>query len=248
MKISPLILIGALVIVGTVSGQSKEVPTLSSTLRRTPRLMVKGSRVAVTTPTLHRHWIATTLLVAGAALIDDDLQPHRDKLLPDPLANFGEAWGGRWAAITILPGIYLADKKLLDDHPSYAKRIQFALPALTSVAVVTLVMKEVVRRQRPNGASHRSFPSGHTSSSFATAEVVRYLYGNWAGLPFYAAAVITATSRIHDNKHYLSDVIAGAGLAIGLVRGFELTDVNGDARIDITVIPQPSGFDVAITW
>lgn len=248
MKISSHIVIGALLVVGTVSGQSKEVPTLWPTLLRTPRLMVEGSRAAVTTPVLHRYWIGTTLLVAGAIWVDDDLQPHRDKLLPDPLANFGEAWGGRWAAITILPGIYLADKKLLDDHPSYAKRIQFALPALGSVAVVTLVMKEVVRRQRPNGISHRSFPSGHTSSSFATAEIIRYLYGNWAGLPFYTAATITAMSRIHDNKHYLSDVIAGAGLAIGLVRGFELTDENGDDKMDITIFPHQYGLGVILSW
>ncbi|MCH7528971.1 MAG: phosphatase PAP2 family protein, partial [Candidatus Marinimicrobia bacterium] len=44
-----------------------------------------------------------------------------------------------------------------------------------------------------------------------------------AGRPFYLAAIISGISRIHDNKHYPSDVIAGAGLGVAIVRGFDLS-------------------------
>ena len=54
------------------------------------------------------------------------------------------------------------------------------------------------------------------------AEVLRTIYGNRFGAPFYGLAIITGISRIHDNKHYLSDVVAAAGLGIGIVRGFAL--------------------------
>ena len=58
-----------------------------------------------------------------------------------------------------------------------------------------------------------SFPSGHTSASFATATVIQRRWGWRAGLPAYALASYVGASRLHDN-HYLSDVAFGAGLGI----------------------------------
>jgi membrane-associated phospholipid phosphatase len=78
---------------------------------------------------------------------------------------------------------------------------------------VTYGLKSVVREERPDGDS-RSFPSGHTSVSFASAEFLRKRYGWPYGIPAYAAATFVGYSRVEADRHYTHDVIAGAALGI----------------------------------
>jgi membrane-associated phospholipid phosphatase len=78
----------------------------------------------------------------------------------------------------------------------------------------TLVLKSVVDETRPDGGPH-SFPSGHTSNSFAAAEFMRHRYGWRIGLPAYAAAAFVGYSRVESHNHYTHDVLAGAAIGIG---------------------------------
>ena len=87
-------------------------------------------------------------------------------------------------------------------------------------------LKEVVRRDRPqqtdgNQATTYSFPSGHATLTFATATVLQQHLGYKAGIPTYLVASYVAMSRLHDNRHYASDVVFGAGL--GVVVGRSVT-------------------------
>ena len=75
----------------------------------------------------------------------------------------------------------------------------------------TYLAKYTVDRTRPNG-DPRSFPSGHTSASFATAQVFQEHYGWKVGLPMYAAATYVAGERVTNNKHWASDVVFGAAV------------------------------------
>lgn len=84
--------------------------------------------------------------------------------------------------------------------------------ALVSTGLVTGVIKYSVHRERPNQANHFSFPSGHTSSAFATATSLTYAYGWKAAVPAYTMAVWTGLSRMADDDHWLSDVVAGGFL------------------------------------
>ena len=74
---------------------------------------------------------------------------------------------------------------------------------------VTYGLKYAVDERRPNGGSH-SFPSGHTSISFSSAEFMRERYGWQYGLPAYAVAAFVAFSRVQAKQHYVHDVLAGA--------------------------------------
>lgn len=87
------------------------------------------------------------------------------------------------------------------------------LEAQAVEGLVTQGVKYGVRRTRPDGG-HRSFPSGHASSAFATAEILRRRYGWKAGLPAYAGAAYIAISRIAERQHYLTDVVFGAAIGI----------------------------------
>jgi len=89
----------------------------------------------------------------------------------------------------------------------------------------TEVLKAAVGRERPNGQDNKSFPSGHTSNAFAMASVAQGHYGWKVGVPAYLLAGLMGVSRIHEDKHWLSDVVAGAGL--GYVVGQTVVRVNG---------------------
>ena len=86
-----------------------------------------------------------------------------------------------------------------------------------SVAFLTVtskIMKEMIPSQRPNGGDFKSFPSGHSCTAFAGAELVRMEYGWGWGAGAYAVAATTALMRSYNNRHWLSDLFAGAGVGI----------------------------------
>jgi membrane-associated phospholipid phosphatase len=150
--------------------------------------------------------------------------------------------------ITILPGVYLADRLHGFAGQDTRRRLGFTFSSLLSVSVITYILKPSIGRTRPNGRGNLSFPSGHTSFTFGIAEVIRSLYGNRAGALFYIMALNTGISRIHDNKHYLSDVIAGAGLGVGVVRGFHLAGINAANGAAIRLLPTPGGIRLELTF
>jgi membrane-associated phospholipid phosphatase len=85
---------------------------------------------------------------------------------------------------------------------------------------VTLTLKAVVDKTRPNGKTH-SFPSGHATISATSAEFMYKRYGWEYGVPAYALASFVAYSRVEAGQHYTIDVISGA--VIGIASSFLLT-------------------------
>ena len=83
-------------------------------------------------------------------------------------------------------------------------------------AIVTPV-KHLTHKFRPDGSNRLSFPSGHTSQAFLSAEFLRMEYKDvspWYGVAGYTVAAATGCLRMYNNKHWMSDVIAGAGVGI----------------------------------
>jgi len=120
---------------------------------------------------------------------------------------------------------------------------------MLDAAVVNFTYSEIVKvavgRERPNGQDNKSFPSGHTSNAFAMASVAQLHYGWKIGIPAYALAGLMGVSRIHQDKHWLSDVVAGATL--GYIAGRTVVRVNNrgidgaHARATLTVAPIVAG-------
>jgi membrane-associated phospholipid phosphatase len=86
--------------------------------------------------------------------------------------------------------------------------------------------KQIGRRDRPLKADGTrqvgfSFPSGHSATTFAAATILQQHLGYRYGIPTYLAASYVAISRLHDNRHFASDVAFGA--ATGIVIGRSVT-------------------------
>jgi len=82
---------------------------------------------------------------------------------------------------------------------------------------VVMPIKRWTAERRPDSSDVLSFPSGHTATAFVSAEFLRQEYKDvspWIGAGGYAMAVLTGYLRMYNNKHWLSDVAAGAGIGI----------------------------------
>ena len=83
---------------------------------------------------------------------------------------------------------------------------------------LTSNLKNLAHVERPHGnQDYSSFPSQHSSAAFAAATFLHREYGGrsiWYSVSGYSVATATAAIRVLGNKHWLSDVLAGAGVGI----------------------------------
>jgi membrane-associated phospholipid phosphatase len=84
----------------------------------------------------------------------------------------------------------------------------------------TLGLKHIINRTRPSGTAY-SYPSGHASTAFTSAGVIYNHFGLKWGIPAYLGAIYVGFSRLQENVHYPSDVIAGA--VLGTYIAFNVT-------------------------
>jgi membrane-associated phospholipid phosphatase len=85
------------------------------------------------------------------------------------------------------------------------------------MSVTVLALKSTTKVERPDGSSNNSFPSGHTATAFAGAEFLWQEYKDksiWYGISGYLVAAGTGAFRIVNNRHWFTDVAAGAGIGI----------------------------------
>ena len=110
---------------------------------------------------------------------------------------------------------------------------------------MTAGIKLSARRHRPDGEEF-SFPSGHSSVTFATATVLQRNFGWKAGVPAYALASYVAASRVQMKRHFLSDVAFGA--VIGIVSGRTVTVGRGRARFAVApnISPNQTGVSLVL--
>jgi membrane-associated phospholipid phosphatase len=105
--------------------------------------------------------------------------------------------------------------------------------------------KFATSRTRPDGSNNQSLPSGHTASALAMATVIQRDLGWKAGIPAFAFASYVGASRMEANKHYLSDVLLGAG--IGIAAAHSVTVHVGGQKLAMGVEPTVGGAAITFT-
>jgi hypothetical protein len=135
----------------------------------------------------------------------------------------------------------------LRDTPKVSHIGMDLIRALVVDEAMTQTLKYTARRERPDGSDRHSFPSGHSSATFAVATVLeRHIHWRMS-VPAYLFASYVAMSRLHENKHFASDVAFGA--AVGIIAGRTVTRPGSD-KYAFAVAPIPGGFGVqfATDW
>lgn len=97
------------------------------------------------------------------------------------------------------------------------------------MAIAVNSLKYSCRVMRPDGSSRNSFPSGHTATAFMTATMLHKEYGHrspWYSIGGYTLATVTGVTRQLNNRHWMSDVMVGAGIGILATElGYYLADL-----------------------
>lgn len=97
---------------------------------------------------------------------------------------------------------------------NFKERFLISATAHAAMLVMGYGTKFVINEQRPDLSNKHSFPSGHVALAFTGAELLRTEYGNTYGIAGYALATSVALLRLYNNRHWLNDVLMGAGIGI----------------------------------
>ncbi len=168
-------------------------------------------------------WIlaGATISILATRQFDDNVQKYslENRLMSESLSKIFDVYGNRYAypagfaVVGLSAYLDSGAGKLIQD-------VKYFATAVIVTGGTTDLLKNISKRKRPNKIGTRSFPSGHTSGSFCVAAVMNEIYGSKIGIPLYLIATGVGLQRIHDNKHWLTDVIAGATLGTVIGRGF----------------------------
>jgi len=100
---------------------------------------------------------------------------------------------------------------------NFRNRTAILVKAELMMVVLTYSLKRITAVPRPDTGGPTSFPSGHTAQAFAAATFMAKEYGHksvWYSIGAYSVATSVGVLRVMNNRHWVSDVLAGAGIGI----------------------------------
>lgn len=197
-------------------------------------------------------WVLLAVGAAGAAL-SHPADDHLNARLVGSRAVGRFFAPGKWIGslpveIGAATGLYVIGRYVLPEATGEAKtnkiaHLGFDLLRATIVSMsLTAVVKVTAQRGRPTGECC-SFPSGHAATTFAMASVVERHLGYRAAWPTMLVASYVAASRLHDNRHFLSDVVFGA--ALGVASGWTVVGRHGRSEYGLMPVAVPGGVMIA---
>ena len=187
--------------------------------------------------------IAGVILAAGAHTADHDVTP-RTSATRNGTFRAGPVIGGTPFELGAAFATYAIGRST--NSPRAMSFGSDLIRAQVMAEILTTGIKQGARRSRPEGSGF-SFPSGHTTVTFASATVIQRHFGWKFGAPAYAVASYVAASRVEMRRHYLSDVAFGA--ALGIIAGRTVT-IGREHTFALTPISalNGSGVGAGLTW
>lgn len=128
-----------------------------------------------------------------------------------------------------LPVVSYIGLEFIGVEPKHSFKERLIITATSYLAMGIMVngTKLAINEKRPDSSAENSFPSGHTATVFMGAELIRTEYGIGYGIGAYFIAGSVAALRLYNNRHWLNDIIAGAGIGILSARiGYWLLPIN----------------------
>lgn len=141
----------------------------------------------------------------------------------------------------LIPSLAYCTTLYLDDTAGETQMYQ----SFFTTFGITQGLKYSINRTRPNGGNH-SFPSGHTSAAFQGAAFIHKHYGFTPAIPAYVGAAFVGYSRIYADKHFGTDVLAGA--MIGTLSSFYFAEPYQGLHISPTTHNGTYGLQINRSW
>lgn len=120
----------------------------------------------------------------------------------------------QYAPILAVYGLNMVGVKGKND---LANRTALLIKSELIMTTLTFSLKKITAVPRPDTGKKTSFPSGHTAQAFATATFLAKEYGDksiWYSIAAYSMATTVGVMRVMNNRHWVSDVLVGAGIGI----------------------------------
>ncbi len=164
--------------------------------------------------------IPSAMVLYGVASFNIDAIRDVDYDTRDWLVDHGHISNGSWEDYCLfIPAATAFGLKFCNvesKHNLFDMAAIYGISNIIDYGVVYTV-KETTGRMRPDNSEANSFPSGHTSMAFVAAEFLHQEYGDksiWISIGGYGCATLIGAARVVHNKHWVSDVVAGAGIGI----------------------------------
>lgn len=210
-------------------------------------------------------WTGAGVVLLGAFIADREVREaaveHHGSLAP--LSRLGNRLGRPEFSLPVMGVAYGLGH--LSGKPRLADGALHAAEALAAAGVVNGLLKFGLGRGRPDHVGYdsdelrplsladhwQSFPSGHTVVAFSLAASLSEETGNpWVSGLAYGSAAMVGWSRVYDNRHWTSDVVAGAILGMVVSRStIRWLHRRGDSRVSSpNLILTPRGLSVRIPF
>lgn len=139
---------------------------------------------------------------------------------------------------------------------------RFAVSSALAYGIMAGIVNPIkygAKELRPDGSTRNSFPSGHTATAFVSATILHKEYGltrsPWYSIAGYGVATATGVMRVLNNRHWVSDVLSGAGIGIFSTElAYGISDIifkghglkRGPLSVTSNAIEKPSFFSISM--
>ncbi len=161
--------------------------------------------------------LPASLILTGILLSDSVFEKNFQKDLRNAVGNNFSTSIDDYTRYAPIAQLYIADIAGAKAKNHWFDQTKNLVISAGLTQLITGALKTHIHKVRPNNFNAESFPSGHTSNAFANASVLYEEFKDSSPILAYSGygfAATTGALRLMNNKHWISDVLAGAGLGI----------------------------------
>ena len=167
--------------------------------------------------TPYTKFVIPVALITIGAIVNLEEEEDREIQLKVAARNYKPSKVDDYLQFAPITAVYGLDLIGVKAKHNFRDRVFVSTVSCLIMGTTVSITKSQTHILRPDGSNYLSFPSGHTANAFTGAHILFKEYNHastWISVAGYSTAALTGIMRIRNNKHWVSDVVAGAGVGI----------------------------------